>query len=307
MGCAMRVYTAGHRLRMPATRAALLKSSSLVRLSVDAATEATYVQTHGVSGLEHRLAGFQAMAEERTAERNPLLGMHFVIQRENRHEITRFAEMARERGADFVVFGQETFGKTAGGFDADDYANVVAQLRDAEAMHDDGFAVVVPRLVHRQTIVEFDKGHFADAAELNLCHNSKHRIFFGVQNDFSACWLATLDEQFRRESHVGSLADDKTMETVNRIIGGGVGEAFPQGAHLSCNRCVAGNYNSMVDSILRHLRGEQDFHAELVQHAPGAQVYDEGYEFLLVGADKQTLGSKITLLPLPTVRAGAAL
>jgi MoaA/NifB/PqqE/SkfB family radical SAM enzyme len=289
LGCATRVYTAGHRLRLARTRKALLRSTSLVRVSVDAASEESYRLTHGVSGLAARFEGIRALVEERGSASSPLIGTHFVIQRENMHEITRFAEICREIGVDYVVYGQETFGTTAGGFTPDDYRSVVSQLREVELMHADDFAVVVPRLVHRQTIVEFDKTHFAPPAELNRCHNSKHRIFFGVQNDFSACWLATLDSQFRRESYVGQLASDETFDSVNRIIQHGVGSVLTDGAKLSCNSCVAGNYNGMVDTILGHLGGETDFTVELVPHEPGNEVYDEGYEFVLVGDEKATL------------------
>ena len=301
LGCATRVYTAGHRLRLERLRRALLRSCSLIRVSIDAANEDTYQLTHGVRGLEERLAGVEALVRERGTAPTPLIGLHFVIQAENMGEITRFAERAQAIGVDFIVYGQETFGKVDGGFDATGYESVVRQLGEAEQLHSDDFAVVVPRLVHRQTIVEFDKGHLADAAELNRCHNSKHRIFFGVQNDLSACWLATLDAQFKQQSYVGQLADDTAFDAMNKIITGGVGTVLRDGAHLSCNRCVAGNYNGMVDEILGHLGGlgESQYQVELVPHEPGLPVYDEDYNFVLVGDQPDRLLSPDTMTAAP--------
>jgi hypothetical protein len=182
-----------------------------------------------------------------------------------------------------VVYGQETFGKVAGGFTPEEFTGVVEDLIAVERMHSDSFATVVPKLVRRQTYTEFDKEYQASPEVLNRCHNSRHRIFFGVQNDFSACWLATLDSSFREQSYVGSLRDDATMETIRKIVDGGVGAGLGRGAKLSCNSCVASNYNSMVDRILEHLSGEESWESELVQHEPGA-VHDEDYELILGGA-----------------------
>ena len=255
-GLATRVYTAGQRLPDANMRLALLSSCSLIRVSLDASSESTFREIHGVGGLKRRLDGLAQLVRERDALGGlPLIGVHFVIQKANYAEIVSFASVVRDLGVDFVVYGQETFGVVKGGFTEGLYNQVASDLETVEMMHDDTFATVVPRLVQRQTYVEFDKSYFASPAVLNKCHNSKHRIFFGVQNDFSACWLATLDTKFREQSYVGKLEDERTMESVHRIIDGGVGEILTKGAYLSCNSCIASNYNSMIDEILDHSAG----------------------------------------------------
>lgn len=282
-GLAVRVYTAGRKLDRPSIRSALLHGTSLVRISVDAASADTYRATHAVNDFDERMDSIRTLVNERSAlGRGPLIGLHFVVQKANFHEIVPFAEMAKEMGCDFVVYGQETFGKVAGGFSSAEKDQVVADLAAVEAMHAPDFAAVVPRLVRRQTYTEFDKEYVASQEVLNRCHNSRHRIFFGVQNDFSACWLATLDTSFREESYVGKLSDDATMEKVLQIVEHGVGDGLGRAARLSCNSCVASNYNSMVDKVLDHLRGETEWQSEVIEHVP-AQSHDTEYEFRLVG------------------------
>ncbi|MFI0724596.1 radical SAM protein [Streptomyces sp. NPDC021224] len=282
-GLAVRVYTAGRKLNKSSIRSALLEGTSLVRVSVDAASKDTYRATHAVDDFEERMESIRTLVGERTARGSgPLIGLHFVIQKANFREIIPFAEMARGMGCDFVVYGQETFGKVAGGFSTAEKEQVVADLAAVEAMHAPDFAAVVPRLVRRQTYTAFDKNYVASIETLNGCHNSRHRIFFGVQNDFSACWLATMDASFREESYIGKLSEESTMSKVLQIIDHGVGDGLGRPAKLSCNTCVAGNYNSMVDKVLAFLDGEDDWESEVIEHVP-AQSHDAEYEFRLVG------------------------
>lgn len=289
LGTAVRVYTSGKRLSDPEIRRGLLAETKLVRVSVDATCEETYRKVHGVGGFKERIEGIRKLINERAQRGSEtLIGLHFVIQMDNKNEIVKFAEMARDMGADYVVYSQETFGKVRGGFSLDDYNKVVEDLELVEMMHSEVFRTVVPKLVRRQTYVQFDKDYFASPSILNKCHNSKHRIFFGVQNDFSACWLATLDTQFRENSYVGKLADDKIMDPICRVIERGVGDVFNQGAHLSCNSCVASNYNSMVDNIMNFVKEDDDFNTLLLEHIPG-QHEDNEYSFKLKLQDEKGL------------------
>lgn len=281
LGTAVRVYTAGKRLSDENIRRTLLEHTKLVRVSIDAANEETYQQTHGVKGLNERLLNLEKMVNEKAASSSDtLIGMHFVIQKANMNEIVRFAEIAKNIGIDYIVYSQETFGKVNGGFSTEDYEKVVNDLKKVELMHSDNFRTVVPHLVRRQTYTQFDRNYFANPEMLNRCHNSKHRIFFGVQNDFSACWLATLDSQFRKESFIGKLDKEGTMDSVYNIIENGVGSELYKGAKLSCNTCVASNYNSMVDQIVNFLNNESHYSTRLVEHVPGT-YNDNNYKFIL--------------------------
>lgn len=250
-------------------------------MSIDAADEETYQKTHGVKGLKERLLNIEKMVNEKaTSSSDTLIGLHFVIQKSNMNEIVPFAEIAKNIGVDYIVYSQETFGKVNGGFSTEDYEKVVNDLKKVELMHSDNFRTVVPHLVRRQTYTQFDRNYFANPEILNRCHNSKHRIFFGVQNDFSACWLATLDSQFRKESLIGKLDKEGTMDSIYNIIENGVGSELNKGAKLSCNTCVASNYNSMVDQIVNFLNNESHYSTRLVEHVPG--TYNENnYKFIL--------------------------
>ncbi|MCR6106775.1 radical SAM protein [Salipaludibacillus agaradhaerens] len=281
LGSAVRVYTAGKRLIDATIRRTLLDYTKLIRVSIDASKEETYQRTHGVKGLKERLVGIEKMVEEKVrCSNDTLIGMHFVIQKANMNEIVSFATLAKNLGADFVVYSQETFGKVNGGFSKDDFEKVVHDLKTVEMMHSYEFRTVVPHLVQRQTYTEFDKTYYSTPDVLNNCHNSKHRLFFGVQNDFSACWLATLDAKFRRESFIGMLDKDDTMTSLYNVVENGVGSELTDGAELSCKTCVAGNYNSMINQISHFLNNETHYTTRLIEHAPGTHT-DSNYKFIL--------------------------
>ena len=254
-----------------------MEYTKLVRVSVDATCEDTYRKVHGVPGFNERISNISKLVEERTKSNSEcLIGVHFVIQKDNKDEIVEFAKMAKNIGVDYIVYSQETFGKVRGGFTQEEFDQVVHDLEQVEHMHEENFRTVVPRLVRRQTYTEFDKNYFATPEVLNRCHNSKHRIFFGVQNDFSACWLATLDSKFRENSYVGRLEDENIMEPICQVIENGVGDLFNKGAYLNCNNCVASNYNSMVDTIMDFVEGDPgQYTTELVEHIPGKYVDDD--------------------------------
>jgi len=282
-GLITRVYTAGKRLSAPNIRAALVDTTALVRVSIDAATEDTYRATHGVTGLADRLRSISRLVTHRDATDSDLLiGLHFVIQNTNADEILPFAAMARDLGADFVVYGQETFAKVAGGLTEAAYGRIVRQLAEVEALHNERFAVVVPRLVRRPTIVNYHKDRYMSVQRLDECYNSKNRVFFGVQNDFSACWLATMDARFREESFVGDLHDPEIIQRIAEVVERGVGSGLGRGAFLSCDSCVANNYNSMIEAILTHLQGEAAWDVRLVPYVPGEHV-DPAYKMAFDG------------------------
>ncbi|GAB2813050.1 hypothetical protein GCM10027091_51540 [Streptomyces daliensis] len=105
LGLAIRVDTAGKKLRVERVRRALLNSAVAVRFSVDAVREETFQRVHAASGLEERLDAIRHLVSERDGSgSDTLIGAHFVIQRDSWDEIVPFAEQTRRLGCDFVSY-----------------------------------------------------------------------------------------------------------------------------------------------------------------------------------------------------------
>ncbi|MGW7517851.1 radical SAM protein [Streptomyces sp. NPDC054796] len=287
LGLAIRVYTAGKKLRVERVRRALLNSAVAVRFSVDAVREETFQRVHAASGLEERLDAIRHLVSERDgSDSETLIGAHFVIQRDNWDEIVPFAEQTRRLGCDFVSYSQETYGNVAGGFTSEQFRSMVADLATVEGMHDDDFGVMVPTLTARPTVLNFDKEFTAGQSVLDGCHHSRQHIFFGVRNDFSACCLAGMDSDFKRESHIGPLDEESTMDGVRTVVEQGVGSALGRPAKLSCNSCMMNGYNAVLDKIFRFLDGEHRWDCELRPYVPGRTRADD-YELVVKGASDQ--------------------
>ncbi|MFI2235874.1 radical SAM protein [Streptomyces chrestomyceticus] len=290
LGLAIRLYTAGKHLRKADVRASLLAAGAVIRISLDAASERSFRATHAAKGLDERCAIIRQVVQERDATgSSSLIGAHFVIQKANLGEIVAFAEQARELGCDFVAYSQETYGQVAGGFTEDDLRQVMDGLLAVEAMHTDRFGVMVPKLARRPTITRFDKDYIASRTELDLCHRSRHHLFFGVADDYSACCLAGLDTSFKEQSLVGPLAEPTTMRTLHTVVNEGVGAGLGRPAKLSCNSCMVNNYNRTLDSILAHLSGESGWDCDLLPYTPG--MLRDDYELTVSGPSDQVLAA----------------
>lgn len=283
---AIRVYTAGKKLRMPRVREALLKSAVTVRVSVDAVDEQTYRIVHAASDLAERLDSVRKLVTDRDSSTSQtLIGIHFVIQKANATQIVPFAELARDLGCDFVSFSQETYGTVAGGFTNQEFRRMIDDLSAVEGMHDEDFGVMAPTLTARPTVLGFDKISVISEETLDRCHHSRQHVFFGVRNDFSACCLAGMDADFKRESVMGSLAEDATMAGVRTVIEQGVGSALRHPARLSCNSCMMNGYNRTLDQLFGFLERESEFDCALLPYVP-RQVRTREYE-LVVGGDNE--------------------
>jgi molybdenum cofactor biosynthesis enzyme MoaA len=285
LGLTVRVTTAGKKLRMPRIRKAVLRSAIAVRVSVDAVEEGTFAAVHAATGLAERLEGIRALVADRNSSvGTTLIGMHFVIQKANHRQILPFAELARDIGCDFASFSQETYGHVAGGFTAEEFAGIVADLAAVENMHDEEFGVMVPTLTHRPTVLRFDKTYLASPEVLDRCHHSRQHVFFGVRNDFAACCLAGMDADFKKASYIGRLDTDTTMAGVHKVIEQGVGSALGRSAALSCNSCMMNGYNRIVDQIFEFLDGSPGWDCELLPYRPG-RVGAREYELVMAGRD----------------------
>lgn len=288
LGLAVRVTTAGKKLRLPQVRRALLECAIAVRVSVDAVDEETFQAVHAADGLAERLTSITALANDRDGlGSGTLIGMHFVIQKANFRQIVPFAELARALGCDYVSFSQETYGNVAGGFGPGELDDIVASLAAVESMHDESFGVMVPTLTSRPTVLKFDKTFIADEATLDRCHHSRQHIFFGVRNDFSACCLAGMDTDFKESSHLGYLSEESTMLAAHTVIEKGVGSALRRPAKLSCNSCVMNRYNTVLDSIFDFLDGQSEWDCELLEYRPG-EKHTSNYA-LVVGGSGNTV------------------
>lgn len=291
LGLAIRVYTAGKKLRVARVREALLKCAVAVRVSIDAVDERTFLAVHKAENLAERLESVRTLAADRNATGGTtLIGVHFVIQKQNFRQIHPFAQLARSLGCDFVSFSQETYGRVAGGFDAAEFREIIDGLGAAQAMHDDSFGVMVPMLTSRPTVIKYDKEYLADVSTLNRCHHSRQHVFFGVRTDFSACCLAGMDTDFRKASYVGPLSADQTMLAVHTAIEQGVGSSLGRPAKVSCNACMFNPYNAVLDRIFAFLDGQPSWDCALLPYVPG-RTNARNYEFVIGGVGDAVLAA----------------
>lgn len=180
--------------------------------------------------------------------------------------------MIKDIGLDFVVYSQETFQKISGGFNPQQKEQIARALERVSQMHSNEFRVVTPKDVLRPTLTKFNENFFANPDVLNNCYNATMKNFISTRTDYSVCWLAELEEQYKKQLYVGDLEDDSTMRKMQGIIENGVGNYFTGGTNLPCDNCFATNFNQLMGSILKFLENEKRFETKLIQ-----QTYETGH------------------------------
>ena len=96
------VNTNGSNLKEETCRQ-LVKNGTWLRVSLDAATEATRKQVHGVADLKNTVEGMRRVVELKKQEQSPLcFGAQLVVCYENCHEIEEIALLAKDIGVDYL-------------------------------------------------------------------------------------------------------------------------------------------------------------------------------------------------------------
>lgn len=268
LGITTRVFTNGEMLSLERIREMLLRYSGLVRISVDAASEHTHSLIHGGISFQKRIDSIKKLIEDKKRiNSETLIGVHFVIQKDNYREIMPFANLFRELGVDFVVYSQETLGNVKSVFTDAELNHINKSLDTVSTLHCDDFAVIIPAHVLRKTFKKYNEEYYASPDKLNMCFNGSSRLFFSSTNKISACWLDNSNKDFIQHSYIGELSDDMTMTQIHTMIREGIGSLFPCGAYLGCDYCFSKNYNNLVHQILSFTNGynTEDIEVKLVK------------------------------------------
>ncbi|MEU6201514.1 radical SAM protein [Streptomyces sp. NPDC047061] len=282
LGLAVHTYTAGKHLGRRTIRESLLRAATQIRVSVDAVDEDTYKITHAVGGFAERMDNLRRVVQEREATGSrALIGMSMVIQEANHDQIVPFAALARATGCDFAAIHQESYGTVNGRFTDTQARAIMADLQQVETMADETFSLNLPQHARRHTVFVRRAGEMASVELMDRCRTSRQRPSFGSDTTYAACSVAGGHADYKRNSAVGSLRDDTTLDTLHTVIDKGVGTALGRPSKLNCAACELNPFNDFVDNVLGHLSDETDWDVELLPYAPRPA---DGYSLVLGSA-----------------------
>lgn len=77
---------------------------SKIHISLDAASSETYKKVRGVDKFEHILSNIRMLVElkRKLNSKTPLIGINFLLMKENEGELVRFIGLAKELGVDYI-------------------------------------------------------------------------------------------------------------------------------------------------------------------------------------------------------------
>lgn len=87
----------------PGVLDALVRHCFFVRASIDAATAATHRLTHGADDFDDVLAHLRAIIDRRGERTHPIVGVQFVANHVNAHELPLAARLYRDIGVDYLT------------------------------------------------------------------------------------------------------------------------------------------------------------------------------------------------------------
>lgn len=161
-GIKVAVLTNGARLEGDVAQM-LAHGATWARVSMDAADRDEYARVRSVSPSEfdHVCANVRAFA--RLPDRTCVLGVNFIVTRENSGQVLTFLRLAREMGVDHVKVSEAVVApdpETNARYLSTFYASVKDQLRQAaETLVDDRFQVIDKVLLPDAALESFERSY----------------------------------------------------------------------------------------------------------------------------------------------------
>ena len=204
-----------------------------VRFSLDAATPETHEVTHGARAgdFERALVAIDAFREAPVT-----VGLSFIVQKQNMHEIEAFADLATELGVDYIRYGGVVFeGERIDEIELSrgEHGDVVKRIESLDCGVDviDNFSA--------RSCVEFDRYEEGDT-----CFYSYLGLTIGADLRLYPCCVW----KYRPE---GVIADLNKVGLADALRSGVLDEFYKSFSIAGrCNRCYLKDKNDMVAVLL---------------------------------------------------------
>ena len=250
VGLAVGLITNGSFPR-PDTIPAILATTDWVRVSLDAASAETHRMIHGVSQFDRIANHVQQLA--RDAART-VIGLNFVAEPRNHHEIFAFTELARRWGADYVSIRCVFDAGVA--LSAEIRREMCRQAEAAKTLEDDGFRVLLGNFTDQYLDADGDQPF-----PFRKCLGPNLVGVIGADGEvYPCCFL-----RGRKDLSFGNVREQSFRQIWSGPRRQAAMEAVYRGAcgHVCMGGMTSSRYN-VYNEILNYLACEEKPHAEFV-------------------------------------------
>jgi MoaA/NifB/PqqE/SkfB family radical SAM enzyme len=211
-----------------------LMRATWVRVSIDAGTPATYASIRRVAESQFRKAtdNLRLLCHRRDETGSPVvIGVGFVVTKENWREVVQAAELAKELGADNLRISA-VFQPDGATYFADFYEAAATQCKIAESLSDSRFKVVN---MFGNRLADLTLG----SPDYPRCGYMQWTTYIGGDLNAYRCCTTSYNEQ----GLIGSLKNQRFVELWNSQAKRDDFETFDA---RGCERCMFNNQNRAI-------------------------------------------------------------
>lgn len=218
-------------VRLSASNIEHLARAKWVRISVDAGTPETYCSVRRVSPVHWKQATDNIRKLAEAKQPGMLLGVGFVVTKDNYLEIVKGTELAKELGADNIRISAVFQNEDSEYFDGA-YSDILSQIAEARALADDKFTV-------------FDNfgERYSDlrqkAPDYGFCGFQQFTTYIGGDMNVYRCCVTSYNEQ----GLIGSLKEQSFRQLWESEA---KKQNFASFDARSCQRCMFNNKNRVI-------------------------------------------------------------
>jgi len=233
----------------PGSLEAVLECCDWVRISLDAATAETHRRIHGSGDFEKIVTNARYLAAQSA---HTMVGLNFVAEESNRHEMAAFAELARSVGAAYVTI--RCVFDVAGPPPEEARREMREQAKLAKALETEHFRVFLGNFTDRYLSASRD-----EAPPAGRCMGPNLiGIVGGDGHVYACCFLrgnrsfsfGNINEQSFREI----WRSERRQQVMQAVYGGACNQV--------CAGGTTGNRYDQYNEILNYLAAEEKMHTE---------------------------------------------